>query len=604
MVERARRLPTPVVVALAAGVVALPILVAVVALAQRRWYPVLDLAMTELRVRDVGGRSTPLIGLPGRIGDLPEQGSHPGPLSFWALAPGYRLLGGSAWAMEGATALLALGWIALATWLGHRRLGLPGVALVAAVVAICVRGFGLSVLTQPWNPYLPLLAWLVVLLATWSVLDGDTAMLVPLAVAASYAAETHIPYLLMAGGLGALAAVVVAVRAARSRSTRALTWLAVTAGAFVALWIGPIAEQLRHGGDGNVARLLDHFGSPPEEAIGFVAGGRLLLRHLDVATGFGPLLTGTGRFVQASADSDGPIWSGLALLAGWVAAAVVAVRLGHRRLVALHATLGATLALTFASMSRIFGVRWFYLTLWAWITTILVVVSVAWTALAWLRARRPASGVAARVTPSALASAGLALATIVTVASLVVAPSTRHPEDQLGVPLGAVTGSTIAGLDPAGSYVVRFRDSTAFGSQAFGLVNELERAGIDAGMDEYWTVPITAALTKRDGGADRELRVATGRFVDEWRSTPGLLELASADVRTDAERAEYERLRAELLDELAAGGFDELVEAVDENLFQVTIDQRISRRAQQLSARMILIPQRIAVFLGPPPGGS
>ena len=79
-----------------------------------------------------------------------------------------------------------------------------GIALVAAIIAVLVRGFGLSVLTQPWNPYLPLLAWLVILLAAWSVLDGDDLMLIPLVVAASFAAQTHIPYLLMAGAIGQL----------------------------------------------------------------------------------------------------------------------------------------------------------------------------------------------------------------------------------------------------------------------------------------------------------------------------------------------------------------------------------------------------------------
>ena len=68
--------------------------------ARSPWYPVLDLAMTEFRVRDVFGRHTPLIGLPGRIGEYPNQGSHPGPLSFYLLAPTYRLLGSSSWALE------------------------------------------------------------------------------------------------------------------------------------------------------------------------------------------------------------------------------------------------------------------------------------------------------------------------------------------------------------------------------------------------------------------------------------------------------------------------------------------------------------------------
>ena len=105
---------------------ALPLIVAVVVLAHRRWYPVLDLAMTEFRVRDVGGRHTPLIGLPGRIGVFPDQGSHPGPLSFWLLAPGYRLFGSSAWAMEAATVVLQMAWISVALWIGHRRAGTPG----------------------------------------------------------------------------------------------------------------------------------------------------------------------------------------------------------------------------------------------------------------------------------------------------------------------------------------------------------------------------------------------------------------------------------------------------------------------------------------------
>ena len=90
-------------------IVGLPLIVAVVVLSQRRWFPVLDLAMTEFRVRDVGGRYTPLIGLPGRIGTFPDQGSHPGPLSFWLIAPGYRLFGSSAWAMEAATVTVQLG---------------------------------------------------------------------------------------------------------------------------------------------------------------------------------------------------------------------------------------------------------------------------------------------------------------------------------------------------------------------------------------------------------------------------------------------------------------------------------------------------------------
>ena len=39
------------------------------------------------------------------------------------------------------------------------------------------------------------------------------------------------------------------------------------------------------------------------------------------------------------------------------------------------------------SMARIFGRPWYYLMLWAWVVTVLAVVAVAWTAVAWWRTR-------------------------------------------------------------------------------------------------------------------------------------------------------------------------------------------------------------------------
>lgn len=603
MIDRLRRLPTPLLVVVTALVVASPLIVAAIALSQRRWYPVLDLAMTELRVRDVGGSQTPLIGLPGRIGEtIPEQGSHPGPLSFWLLAPGYRAFGSSAWALEAATVVIAFVWMSVALWIGHRRLGVPGVAMVAAVIAIMVRGFGLSVLTQPWNPYMPLLAWLVVLLATWSVLCADDAMLLPLVAGASFAAQTHIPYLLMAGGLGLLAVGVVAVRWVRSRrsedpGSRPPTAVLLTIGAFAVLWLAPLVDQVRRGENGNFSRLLDHFLSPPEEAIGFRAGIRLALRHLDI-TVVPRMLTGRDEFLAAGLESDGPFVPGLILLLVWIGAVLLAFRVGHMALLRLHAVLGVTLVLTVLSMSRIFGVRWFYLTLWAWITTTLVVVAVAWTAVAWLRDTRPDIGRA--VTPSRLALGGGTLAAVATVAMLAVAPSTDHPEEYLSDPLGAVVGPTAAALDPNGSYVVQFRDASAFGSQAFGLVSELDRNGLDVGMEDFWTVPITESRTKSPGEFDAQVFLVTGDFIAEFRADSDFTELASDDPLDESEREEYEVLRTALVDELRRSGDDDLVELVDTNLFLLTIDQTISREAQRISAEMKLFGSRTAVFVGPP----
>ena len=577
---------------IAGAAVALPLIVAVVALSQRHWYPVLDLAMTEFRVRDVGTRQTPLIGLPGRIGALPDQGSHPGPLSFWALAPVYRMSGGSAWAMEAATVSIALVWIGVATWIGHRRLGRAGILLVATVVAILVRGFGLSVLTQPWNPYMPLLAWLVVLLAVWSVLCDDEWMLLPLLAAASFAAQTHIPYLLMAGALGLLGAGWVVVR--QRRITRPLGW---TIGAFGALWLAPLVDQLRRD-PGNVRRLIDHFGSPSEDPIGWVAGFRLMLRHLDVFGGFARLLTGQERFVQSGLDPDGRIWSGLLLLVLWIAAFVVAVRLQHTLLVRLHTVLASTLALTVVSMSRIFGVRWFYLTLWAWVTTTLIIVATAWTLVVLARHLRPA--LTTTLDQHRIVWGLAALAALATTSMVVLAPSTDHPEEYLGETVGELLGPTSAALDPDSSYVVEWRDAYFFGSQGFGLLGELDRAGFDVGATEFNLVPSTSARTKRPGEAGEAVVLVTGEFIDAYRADERFEEIAFTDPRTEAERVEYGELRTRVTDELRAAGLDDLADLVDTNLFGLDIDERIPPATKELTTRMIALGQPAAVFLGPP----
>lgn len=208
---------------------AAPFLVALIVLAGHHWSPVLDLAMTEFRVRDVGGAHTPLIGLPGRIGHFPDQGSHPGPLSFYLLTPTYRLLGSTAYGLLAGTAVVnvAATWTAL--WAAARQGGRRLAVGVAAMLAVALAWFGASILTQPWNPYLPLASFAVVLLAGWAVLDGDHRMLVAQVAAGTLCAQTHVPYLSLAVALIALSFGVIGWRwwrggPCRGRSAPACWW--------------------------------------------------------------------------------------------------------------------------------------------------------------------------------------------------------------------------------------------------------------------------------------------------------------------------------------------------------------------------------------------
>ncbi|MEO5900975.1 MAG: hypothetical protein ABIR68_12730, partial [Ilumatobacteraceae bacterium] len=265
-------------------VLAVPFVISVIQLATRHWVPVLDMAMTELRVRDVGGRHTPLIGLPGRIGNFPDQGSHPGPLSFLLLAPPYRLLGSSAWALLAATCAIAIMVLGAAMAIA-RRLGGPLLRLgMLAVALVVVQGYGLGVLTQPWNPYFPLLFWFLTFVGAWAVLAGDDAVLWLVVLAGCVCAQTHISYLILAVVVVVLAIGVVAVRTVRGADSRRrrLRILAISVGVGVVVWLPPIADQLRHT-PGNISMLRDNFEHPTEAVLGFRNGASLLLRHLDLA---------------------------------------------------------------------------------------------------------------------------------------------------------------------------------------------------------------------------------------------------------------------------------------------------------------------------------
>jgi hypothetical protein len=592
-----------VVLPVATVVVGLPLLVAVVALVRHHWYPVLDLAMTEFRVRDVFTSHTPLIGLPGRIGTYPNQGSHPGPLSFYFLAPTYRLLGETSWSLEVGTVVVHLAAVVTGLWIGWRRAGWRGVTVVAALLALAIRGYGQVVLTQPWNPYLPLIPWIVVLLATWAVLCGDHVMLIPLTVFAILCAQTHVPYLPLAVGLVALALGTVVVRVvrapaeARRRPLRSVAW---AAGVGVVLWLPPVADQLTNR-PGNMRQLIEHFGSPPEPAIGLGDGVRLALQHLDVWAGLGGQLAGTGRFVSTASTARG-----LVVFVAWLAAAVVAFRVGSGALRALHVVVAAALVLGVASMARIFGRPWFYLTLWAWGVTTLLVGAVVWSAVAWWQRRRPdtADRLATRV---ALVAAGVAVVT--SVATAVAFADAHPPEQRLSNAVGALAAPTyravVDGIGAAtgkdGRYIVRWSDAADIGSPGFGLLDELERRGLDVAADEYFHVPVTEHRVRPRAQADAQIHFATGSYIDAWRAQPGAVEVATFDARTPAQRDQFATVRSRLIDRLAAEDAPDLVPLVDTNLFGMSVDPRLSAADQADLTTMIDLGQPMAVFIAPPP---
>src|SRR3954452_8604486 len=169
---------------------AVPFAAALVLALTRPWSPSTDLALMELRTLDVGGPATPLLGPYSRLG-----WSHPGPLAFWLLALPYRLFGARpAGLLVGAVLVhgaAATGCLVLA----RRRGGRPLTALVALGLALLVGGFGAGNLANFWNPYLPLTALAFLVLATWSVVEGDIGLLPVVVGVACFAWQSHVAYL-------------------------------------------------------------------------------------------------------------------------------------------------------------------------------------------------------------------------------------------------------------------------------------------------------------------------------------------------------------------------------------------------------------------------
>ncbi len=596
-----------VTVALVTAVLAIPVLIAAVAVRSPRWYPLIDLAQIELRVRDVGTSHPPLVGLGGRIFGLDTQGSHPGPLSFYMLAPVYRLLGSSSWALQASAAALNVAALAATVWAAHRRWGVRGALLVAAGLALAMRIWGTTVLLYPWNPYLPVLFWVLFLVCVWGVLCDDLP-LVPVAVVAGFlCAQTHIPYTGMVGGLGLVMAGSLALSYRRAGGGAAgpvtrgavLRWSAAGLVLGALIWLPVVIDEIR-GDPGNLSIIIDSFRHSDEPVVGFGTAWDLLLEHIS------PL-----RLLQGDRTSL-PVahWPAYLLLAAWVASVVAAVRLRDRTLVRLHLVVGLALALGLVSISRILGVTWFYLTLWAFGTGALVLVSVLASVAAVVSA-----AIARRGDGPRLASLGwvplaaLAVAVVWPTALLArQAPDTQDADAAVSADLGRVVPGTVDAIEdgtvaggPDGTFLVTWVDPVNLGGQGVGLLLELERRGYDVGAPRPLRLAVRPHRVVDGDRADAEIHVATGVPANAAAAEhPGTRRIAFHDPRTPAQRAEYDRLRDAVVDSLAAEGLDDLLPLVDSNFILLASDERTPEDVKSALFVMGRMPQPLGVYTWSP----
>ncbi|HET6954535.1 MAG TPA: hypothetical protein VFI47_29495 [Acidimicrobiales bacterium] len=586
-----------IVGAAALAVLAVPLVVALGVLRQPRWYPLLDLAQAEMRVRDVGTAHPPLVGAAGRIEAFGHRGSHPGPVAYWALRPVYTLLGDTAFGLQVATATVNLVALGLALWIARRRGGVRLVLAVAALAVVVCRLYGADQLTEAWNPYMALLWWPVFLLAAWSVLCDDLALLPVAVFAGSWCLQGHNSYLGLVGGVGAGLAAVLAVTAWRRRRDRAALrrlagWTALALGVGVVVWLPPVVEQLTRE-PGNISIVVEHLRHPAEEPIGARRGLELLGVHLDV-----------WRLVRNQPGTSGSAVPAVLLLAAWLSSVVVAWRTrAAAALLRLDAVLGLVLVLSAVSVSRIFGEVWFYLALWAWGTTALMVLAIAWTAGHALARWRPDLGATARrVAPAAGAAVLVAGAAAFTWdaahTDVPVAEQSRIVAAVAPATLDLLAGPDAPGGGADGRYLVTWSDPVGQGAAGQGLLLELERHGFDARGPLVDEVALRPHRVTAPGDTTAEVHMAVGADIARWREDrPDAREVAYVDGRSAAERARYAALRADLVAALDAAGRGDAAVDVDDRLVALAFDPTATPEIKDLVNAMATLGQPAAVFV-------
>lgn len=606
------------------AIVLLPLLIAVAVLRDPAWMPMTDMVQIEMRVRDVGLDHPPLVGLGGRIEGYGENGNHPGPLAFYALAPIYRLAGADGWGFQVASATLSALAAGLAIWVGHRRGGWPFALATTAGLLLLLRGYGIDRLVDGWNPHLPLVWWFLFLLAVWSVLCRDHAMLPVAVFAGSLCAQTHVPYTGPVMALGVLTAAVLVTRvltwrggaAATPRRRALLGWVALSGALLALLWLPPLIEEVRND-PGNMTIIVESLRNPEFERLAFADAWRAWLGHLDV-----------GQLVHADVDPidlhpGGSSWSGAVLLGAWVVAAAAA---WHRRdpgLVRLHVVVGAALALGLVAISRISGVPFPYLMLWAWGTAVLALLATVWTVLLVRHPAAdgaPAAGeVRAPVSMPALRSPGPALALLGT-ATLVLggvfgadAASAEMRDATLSGALRELVAATVARLeeDPAGCgddcrYQVTWTDPLYLGGQGEGMLMALERQGFRVGAQEGYILSVRDHRVVSPDEVDAVIHVAvTDAVIADARAQRGAEELAYVDPYTASEKAEQRQLERDAAAALDAEGFPELADQVrrddpSQELIPFYFVEGMSTELQGMLRRLNEIVRPSAVFLLPP----
>jgi hypothetical protein len=529
-------------------IVAAPIVVAGIDAAGRQWYPVGDWAMLELRTNDVGGRHTPLLGPYSRYG-----WNHPGPLLFWLFAVPYRLTGADPSSLLVAAASVNLASVAGLTTFAWRRGRVVLVAAVAVALALVVLNVEPGMVRDPWNPWVTVLPFGLLVMLAWSAVEGDRLALPLAAFVGSFLVHAHVGFLALVVALWAWS-VLGFLRSGAPR--RPLWW---SAGVLGICWL-PVVIDLAVG-QRNLVDMGRHFLGGDDDPAGLATALGIAARQLGhVAPWFGgdepPNPFGGALLTRGLSVLIVPL---IAFLVGlglaWWRRAFPALR--------FQATVALTAVVGVVSVGRVTDEVFNYLVRWWWMIAVLWWVSIAWSVWSALVADR---GSIARFVIPIAALCGTVGAAWFSASAVGEAGRAPLPIDDWQPAMGAVSDQAIASVRDRGP--VRLESTGPLSGWVFdGLATRLEAAGVpvrvrdeDINLNKYGQHRVSGAATPT------EVWAVTGTPIERFAADERFTEVARHDPLSVEDRRRYLAAEAELVAQLRAAGLDDVVFALEQGV--------------------------------------
>jgi hypothetical protein len=543
-----------------------------------QYNPLSDHALTELQTRSVG-RDEVLVGLYSR-----EVWNHPGPALFYVLAPFY-------WATGGMSVGISLGALAVnggavaGMGLVARRIGgTPLLLLTLLANALLMRTLGAEFLQDPWNCFVTTLPFGLLIFLSWAMWRGE-AWALPVGVGvASFLAQSHVGFVALAPpvlgwGIVGLLGKAVLETDGETRSIairRAARAAAIGAGVLVVTWLPVLYDLVRYA-PSNASEVVSYFRHSDDPAHSLPTGWRVMSGQFGGAPEWLTAKREFGFVGQSPFILEAPLPWMLVLV---VLAGVVLWRRRVPGARPLLTTLAVAFAVGMVAVARTIGPAFDYRLRWTFIPGMVGFVVIGWAVWTLASERWP------RLAPRVLAPMALAALTVLCGINVVTAATAGTPQNDDSAAVASLSEQVLDALPDDLDGPVLVEDAYYSGAwHARGLVLQLERRGIDVGVDRSLANEYGRhRVIDRDEEVGADLIVTRDEWIDQVADRPGLRPIAewSAVPEDEVEVlvAEFERIE----DDKEAGRltFDEAIE------LQGDISRQLTNDGQSMAYRVVV----------------